>query len=462
MDSMKKVYLSMLAATAIFSINASASTDLHSAFENGTTSGQIRYYYMNTDNAPGLKDYFGNTIGGHLKYQTQSFYDFKAGVAFYTSSFINTNVNAQSIEPQAGNKNSRYVIGLVDATNPANHSVTNVGELYLNYKYQKTNITIGRMKLKTPFMNPEDGRMIPTLEQGIWVNSNIFDELNIQLGYINAFWNRSTPGWKSVEDSIGYGYGQGLEPLEQKIKGDYLGHLSSNGLYVVGMKYHTNKDIKLQAWNYFAQNLFNLSYLQGNARKHIYSYQILAGLQYVYERAVGDGGNRNPALAYMRKNEVSQTYGAKVGAGYKHTVLTFAYTHTTDAGRFMFPRAWGKEALFTFQKRERSEGSGGVRAWLVTLAQNFKSFGIDGLKVKVGFGEYFKPSVANHILNKYAMPSYTQSNIDIHYDFHGRFKGLQAEYIFARKYALADTSNANFIFNKVNIDINNFILNYNF
>ena len=455
--NLNTIAMSMLLAPALF-----ASSNLSSALKNGTTAGQVRYYYMNEDNAPGLKDYFGSTIGGHLKYQTGSFYNFRAGIAFYTSSFINTNVNSQNTEPKAGNKNSRYVIGLVDATNPDNHRVTNIGELYLHYKYKKTNITIGRMKLKTPFMNPEDGRMIPTLEQGIWISSDIVHNFNFKLGYINAFWNRSTPGWKSVENSIGYGYAQGLEPLNSKTKGNYHGHISSNGLYIGAIQYNGIKNIKLQAWNYYAQNLFNLSYFQGNVHKRIDAYQVLAGLQYVYEKAVGNGGNSNPALSYMRKKETSQTYGGKVGVGYKHTILTFAYTHTTDAGRFMFPRAWGKEALFTFQKRERSEGSGGTRAWLVTLVQNFKSLGINGLKVKIGFGEYFKPNAANHILNKYAMPSYAQSNIDIHYNFRGAFKGLTAEYIFARKYALADTNNPKFIFRKVNIDVNNFILNYNF
>jgi len=370
--NLNTIAMSMLLAPALF-----ASSNLSSALKNGTTTGQVRYYYMTEDNAP-----------------TGAFHHFRVGVAFYTSSFINTNVNSQSTEPKVGHKNSRYVIGLMDATNPDNH--------------------------------------------------------------------RSTPGWKSVENSIGYGYAQGLEPLNSKAKGNYYGHISSNGLYVGAIKYNGLKNIKLQAWNYYAQNLFNLSYFQGNAHKHIDEYQFLAGLQYIYESAVGNGGNSNPALSYMRKNEISQTYSGKVGVGYKHTILTFAYTHTTDAGRFMFPRAWGKEALFTFQKRERSEGSGGSRAWLVALTQNFKSLGFNGLKIKIGFGEYFKPDVANHILNKYALPSYAQSNIDIHYNFHGAFKGLTAEYIFARKYALADTSNPKFIFRKINIDINNFILNYNF
>ncbi|HFU76515.1 MAG TPA: outer membrane porin, OprD family [Arcobacter sp.] len=451
-------------AVLLTSSTVFGASDLKSAFQDGKISGQVRYYYMSEDNQKGLIDYYGSALGGHIKYETSQYNGFKIGAAIYTSNFINTNVNSTNTEPAAGNKNSRYVIGLMDGTNPDNHNITNVGELYLNYKYSKTNLTLGRMKLKTPFMNPEDGRMIPTLEQGLWFTSKDVNNLTLQAGYINAFWPRSTSGFKSVEDSIGYGYGQGLQPLAQKTKGNYSGNISSNGLYIASVKYTATKNIKLQAWNYYAQNLFNLAYVEGTYRKKFNDYKFISGIQYINEKAVGDDGNADPKKAYMRHGEKTQVYGLKAGAGYKSSLVTFAYNSTSDSGRFMFPREWGKEPFYTFQKRERSEGSGGCHAWLVTLQQNFKEFNINGLSAKLGYGKYYKQDVKNFVLNKYALPSYAQGNIDIFYKFSGKLKGLKAEYLFARKYAIGNTynNNVNFVFSKVDINIHNFILNYTF
>ena len=102
----------------------------------------------------------------------------------------------------------------------------------------------------------------------------------------------------------------------------------------------------------------------------------------------------------------------------------------------------------------------------MTLDQDFKVIGLDGLSAKIGYGRYYKPDVKNYILNKYGVPSYAQTNIDLFYEFHGSLKGFSLEYLFARKYALGNTyetpANSSFVFGKNGMNIHNFILNYNF
>lgn len=463
--SLNKIYPSFLSITLVTS-TLLGSTDLHTAIKNGKVSGQVRYYYMQEDNQNSLRDYFGSAIGGKLKYETASLKGLKAGIAFYTTNFLSDNIDSTHTEPTANNKGSRYVIGLMDASNPDINTISGVGEAYISYLHSKTKVTFGRMKLKTPFMNPEDGRMIPTLEQGLWIKSKDIANIVFQAGYINAFWNRSTSDWKSVKDSIGYGYGQGLEPLEKKIKGNYYGNISSDGLYVISAKYVGFKHSKLQVWNYYAQNLFNLAYFEGNYNRKVGDYKLVSGLQYINEKAIGEGGNSDPTKAYMRHGERAQVYGGKVGVKYKDSLLAIAYNYTTKSGRFIFPREWGKEPFYTFQKRERSEGSGGAHAWLLTLDQNFGFVNMHNLNTKIGYGRYYKPDVYNHILNKYGLPSYAQMNIDIFYSFRGYLKGLKLEYLLARKYAIGNTyqtiNNSNFVFGKVNMTIHNLILNYTF
>ncbi len=469
--------LHRIIALSFAAISTLYATDtLSAAFSKGKASAQIRAYYMVEDNHDDLQDYFGFALGGKLKYETAAFYGLKTGAAFYTTHFINDNVSTANGEPTANNKGSRYVAGLVDAENHDNGHVTGLGELYLSYTLSKTSATYGRMKLNTPFINPEDGRMIPTLEQGVWLFSKDIPGVVLQGGFLSAFWNRSTAEWKSAESSLGYGYAQGKAPLEGNTNGAYKGNTTTDGVYVGSATYAGVEGVTLQVWDYYVENIFNTFYLQGDYVYKSGEFKLLAALQYIGQKEVGDGGNGddnvvNPtaeeqARSYMLKDEKSNTYGGKIGVGYAGTMLAFAATQTTDEGRFLFPREWGKEPLFTFQKRERSDGSGDTTAWLLTLEQDFEMFGIKGLSTKIGAGKYYKPDAKNFVLNKYGIPSYAQMNIDTFYKCYGALKGLKFEYLFARKYALGETyetaTNSNFVFAKNAINIHNFVLNYSF
>jgi hypothetical protein len=484
---MKKSFLllSIAAASSIF-----AASDVASAFKEGKVSGQIRYYFMDEDNRNDTRDYFGSALGGKLKYETASLNGLKAGAAFYYSSFLNDNISLSSTQSGTGAtsaqwKNSRYVGGLVDSTDLNNRDVTLLGEAYLEYQISKTKATIGRMKLNTPLINPEDGRMIPTLEQGAWLDTKDIKNLSVNLGFLNAFAVRNTPEWKSVGNSLGQtGYDMGSTPLPGATAVPYTysnGNTSSGGVYIASLTYTGVPDTKLEAWDYYVQNILNVGYLEGNYNKKLGDFMALAGAQYMAEQEVGNGGNDADNATYgtqalanaaaakslMRKGERSESYGAKIGFGYKDSLLTLAATKITNRGRFIFPREWGKEPFFTFQKRERTEGSGGATAWLATYDQDFKSIGLDGLSTTIGYGKYYKPDVKNAILNKYGMPSYAQLNIDVFYKFKGALKGLELEYLFARKYATGETYETgvapfNYTFKKVDMAIHNLILNYNF
>ncbi len=454
--------------------------------KKGKTTGQLRYYYMLEDNKEtfskdGLNDYYGNAIGGYLKYETPSWAGFKAAVAAYSTNFLADNVSKTSTEPAANNLNSRYVIGLMNLSDADDNSVTNIGEAYISYELSKTKATFGRMKLNTPFINPQDGRIIPTLEQGVWLDTKDLKDFQFQLGYINRFWDRSTPEWKDVEDSLGYFYGQGNAPIAgtSATKSNYSNNTKSNGVFIGSALYQSKEGplegVKLEVWDYYVENIFNTAYVEGNYNKKFGSFKSLVGGQYIAQQEVGDGGNgedngTNPtnaqkAKSYMRDGEKSQTYGAKLGFGYLDTLLTIAGTTTTDEGRFLFPREWGREPIFTFQKRERTDGSGNTTAWLVTLDQDFKAVGLIGFSVKLGYGQYYKEDPKNWVLNKYGVPSYGHLDVDIFYKFQGDLQGLELEYLYAQKDAIGPTyeeANSNFVFTKNGMVVHNFIVNYKF
>lgn len=455
----KGIILSLLTMSTL-----SAADSLSTAFSEGKASGQIRSYYMNENNEGGLQDYYGLTLGGKLKYETAALSGFNLGFALYTTNFLADDISSDHTEPTANNKGSRYVQGLVDTTDADNDSVTGLGEVYLNYKVSKTNVTLGRMKLITPFINPEDGRMIPTLEQGLWVKSADVKDMMIQAGFINGFWNRSTPEWKSTQNALGYGYAQGKAPNGKASA--YLNHTTTDGIYVASLAYSGIQGLKVQFWDYYLENIMNVAYVQADYKKKFGDFNFIIAGQYIAEQQVGDGGNSDashPEYSYIADGESSQTYGAKIGLGYKSTMLTLAGTQITDEGRFLFPREWGKEPLFTFQKRERTDGSGDATSLLLTLHQDFGVIGLDGFNVLLGIGKYNRVDVKDTTLNKYGVPSYVQTNIDMHYNFSGALKGFSAEYLIAMKHATGNTyNNPNYVFRKNGINIHNFIVNYTF
>lgn len=445
----------------------------------GTLYGQIRTFTMIEDNQEPLHDYEGTSVGGKLLYSTPKSNPWEATIGVYTTHFIADNISSQNIEPLASNKNSRYVVGLVDSTEYDRSHLTNIGEAYVRYNKDKNSITLGRMKLDTPFVNPQDGRMIPTFEQGIWGTLSLDDTWSLQAGYINAFWNRSTPKWKSVEDSLGYGYEMGNSAIEgATVAGNYYGNTTSNGLYIANIRYEPNNNLRLDFWDYYLENIFNLGYAEVLYYHPLGEAEVSYGLQYIHQRQSGDGGNSEDNIAsptntlkaksYMQEGERSTTYGLKSSLKYQNSKFSLAYNQTTDKGRFLFPREWGKEPLYTFQKRERSDGSGNCHAWLATLEHNFAKQGFNDLDVILGYGEYVKTDPKTWVYNKYGLPSYAQWNIDIFYRFSGALKGLKAEYLVARKVARAETyqiagpTEYNFIFRKNGLIQQNFILNYDF
>ena len=452
------------------------------SYENnfGKIQGQIRVFTMTEENQDPLHDYEATAIGGKLLYYTPQWNNTQAVVGAYTTHFIQDNISSQNVEPLAGNKNSRYVVGLVDSTNYDASSVTNIGEAYVRYQHDKNSITLGRMKLDTPFVNPQDGRMIPTFEQGVWATSAVSPQWSFQAGYINAFWVRNTPEWKSVQDSLGLpGYEMGNSAIAgTAVAGNYLSNTSTNGLFIANIRYEPTKNLRLDLWDYYLENIFNLTYGEALYSHPLQSVEYSYGVQYLHQEQTGDGGNAEDNVAspsnaqkaksYMQDGESSTTYGVKTALKYEKSKLTIAYTKTTNDGRFLFPREWGKEPLYTFQKRERSDGSGNCHAWLATIEHNFAQQGLSGLDMMLGYGEYVKSDPKDWVYNKYGLPSYAQWNIDIFYRFSGALKGLKAEYLVARKVARGETyqipgpAEYNFIFRKNGLTQQNFILNYDF
>ncbi len=413
----------------------------------------LRLYYMSTNNEKELSDYYALAAGGGLKYETGIY----KGFQFSVGGFFVWNLTSSDLtkpDPSTGMPN-RYEIGQFDIEDLSNKSdMDRLEDFNLKYHYKKSVLTWGKQGIVTPFINPQDGRMRPTGEQGIWLDLREIKRTRIQGGWLTRISPRGTVKWFDIEESIGlYPTGSNTEGG----KSGYKGNLKSSGVGVLGLTYQIKPNWTVQGWEYYTDNIFNTLMLQTDAEWN-FGGQIsgIAGFQYTHQNAIGNGGNEDLMKTYFDPRHKANVFSGRLGLKQDKSKLLLNYTRITADGRFLFPREWGREPMYTFLKRERNEGAGDVNAFSVNY---FKGWG-KKFKSEISYGYYNMPGVTNIALNKYGMPSYHQFLADVSYEFSGFMKGLQVEAMYTYKLDAEDVQSGRLTINKVNMHHVNFIVNY--
>lgn len=433
------------------------SADLFPKLPFGKIQGSMRYYLMLTDNQKGLTDNYANAWCGLLKFETNAYKGFSAGISGYY--VFNVGSSDLSKTDSITKLPNRYELGLFDIEHPNNRDeMSKIEELYLQYQYKHTTIKAGQQIINTPFINPQDGRMRPTAADAIWMETKIQNKFSIEGGWIYGISPRSIPGWKSVEESFG------LYPTGNNIDGskaNYAHQIKSVGIAVAGIQADLTPNWHLQFWNTYVENVFNTFLAQVDWNYPInQTLKLTAAAQVIRQGAVNDGGNADFQKTYFDKRQKALVYGGKFSVKNKNYEAGIHYTRITEEGRYLMPREWGREPFLTFLPRERMEGLGDVHAFMAKLNYNFPNY---RLKTTLA-GSYNRlPDVKNTALNKYGMPSYTQINLDLRYTFPKILKGLEAQWLIVGKINQGETyGNLKYEFNKVDMILYNFVLNYRF
>jgi hypothetical protein len=436
----------------------SDTTSLQHFFRSGEFYGHLRYFFMTTDNESGLSDYYANAFGMGIGYETPKFKGFQFGLSgFFIYNVYSTDFTVA--DPKTG-QFSRYELGQFDVLDPGNTAdMDRLEDLYLKYNYRKSFIKFGKQHIKTPFINPQDGRMRPTLADGLMVELNEVKNIKIEGGWLYKISPRSTVDWFEIGESIGV-YPTGLNP--DGSRSGYSGNVHSKAVYYGGITASISKNMKIQLWNFHIENVLNSTLLQANTSFKLFGKNrlVLAG-QYIEQHAVNNGGNDDISKTYVTPGNIARTFGARVGiAENDNWSLLFNYNRITKDGRYLMPREWGRDPFFTFMARERNEGYADVHAANIVLA---KTFNKSGWKTEAGYGRYYLPDVSNTAFNKYAMPSYWQTNIDVRYIFSGFLNGLEMQLLYLYKGQIQnDKLDEKLIINKVNMSQINFVINFHF
>ena len=428
--------------------------DQDASKNKGKLSGQWRTFYMGTLNKDDLKDYNALASGGKLKYQHELLKNLELGVALYNS----TNLGIQDLQvaDATTGRVSRYEEGLFDRQHLSNDAVFLLGELYVDYRWAAHQLTLGRMKINTPLINPQDGRMIPTLVQGLWYKHKTASQNLFQFGILNSIAPRSTGEFFGIGESIGtYNVGRNIygQPAQ------YKGNTKSNYILLANADIELTPTLRISIWNQFVENVYNSFYLKPKIK---ISDALQWEGEWLHQNKVGNGGNAMDSLRYFNQN-TSDVLGMKWGYQFSNAKASLSYNRIFANGQFISPREWGREDLFSFQKRERSEGTGDSHTIVLNYQTTIPILNRQGnMNTHVSLGRHWKPEVTNAVLNKYAVPDYTHINVDLLFNFK-KLKHLKPELLLTTKLAHGDfPDNPNFYYNKVDLWLVSAVVNYNF
>lgn len=405
----------------------------------------MRSFFMSTINEGALKDDYALAAGAGIGMLTHPLY----GLQFGMSGFFIYNLSSSdlSVTDPITKASNRYEIGLFDIENPSNkNDLDRLEELYLKYNLSKSAITVGKININTPFINPQDGRMRPTLEEGLWLNILESKRIGFNGGWLWDISPRSTIRWFKVAESIG------VNPMGVNTDGsrsNYKGNLNSDGIVIANLYYNPSPGLSLNYWNTSLLGILNSNMLELRFRQKKGGMNLYQGLMFVHQDAVKDGGNTDQSKTYINRGAQSNALSLQVGMSNKKSNSSLNYTHITGDGRYLMPREWGRDPFYTFMPRERNEGYGMVHAFMIK--SNLK-LDQEHLQIGMAYGYYLLPDVRNYRLNKYGMPSYHQLNLEAAYNFPRFLKGLSLRMLLAQKFRAGETYNdPRYEYNKVNM-----------
>jgi len=431
------------------------STSLNDTMLKSQVEMHSRSFLMKTLNQGIQNDSYAMATGVGIGMRTKAFKGFRVGVSGFFINHISSSDNVLAF-PSSGIAN-RYESGLFDLEHPENkNNMNRLEELYLKYSYSKSAILLGKFNLNTPFFNPQDGRMRPTLEEGIWLIIKESERIGFNGGWIWAISPRSTFRWHHIANSIG------IYPSGVNVNGDraeYAGQIvGSSGIAVANVYFRPSKHWKLEVWNGFLENVMNTVLIETKYELKKNGNRKYLGLIYLHQSAIRNGGNADPVKTYMEKNGQSNVISAQIGLQKNKWNTTLNYTHITGDGRYLMPREWGREVFYTFLNRERNEGLGNVHALMLKIIFTSKN---ERFNSTLAYGYYHLPDVFDYRLNKYGLPSYHQINYAFNFSFRNFLKGLDVKFLAAYKINAGNTySNPKFIFNKVNMVNLNFVIDF--
>jgi hypothetical protein len=371
----------------------------------------------------------GSTIGGHLRYRSPTYNGFGLTTALYYS--MGTGLNDKD------DANTIMATGRFFTKDYSPKAV--LGELNIHYKDETQTSTLGHFKIDSPLTNSIYTYM-PNMFEALLYENRSFEKMTLTVAKVDkmAYATRTPVEFGMIGEATRTAgttqsgintRGQFRDIGSQTLADDSK---DTNGLYVLGVKDNSLEDVKLQAWNFYADNIINMFYADASYKTTDSPYAFAAQ----YLRVDGIGDNLGDSLL-----DKSSAYmlGLKSSFQYKDALFYLAYNHSGDAKLL---NAWGGDPAYTSSVFSRNAYRANVDAYKVGFDYKVSK----DFKIKNSYANYgqsttegtFVPSRPLQVLSspdtdaiEYDMVFLYNITKDLH--FLGLISYKESEYYYANK-----------------------------
>lgn len=430
--------------------------DSHAFLDKSLWSMSSRSFFMNTLNRGDAKDDYALAQGVGFALNSMVFH----GFSFKASTYFIFNLSSSDLAERDKKSNAlnRYEIGQFDITDRANKRYLNrLEEFYLQYSGTSSNLKLGRFILETPFINMQDGRMRPTVEEGIWGMKDLAsNKVKVQGGVLWGISPRSTVKWYDLAESIGlYAPGNQINGSSAIYKFDG----KSKILWMLNPQISLTPNAKLSYWNLWFAGVMNTSLIELNLKRKLNTSELYFNSMWIYQASLDNSSSIHANNLYFQKGDQANVWSSQLGLKNTHWNWNVNYTRIFNGGRYLMPREWGRDPFYTFMPRERNEGLADVNAITAQCSRLIDN----GVKLQAGIGYYRLPSVSNFNENKYAMPTYGQANLALVCPLKGAWQNAEVKLLIAAKKEMSSEDLLpKHIYNKVEMINSNIVFDYKF
>lgn len=407
---MKLVKLSLVALMTLSSTVFAADT-LEEAFKNGKVTGDLRFVYTagsktdaDVQTAP-VNNVNVGSIAAELRYVTDSFQGFKLGFGFQAGHDLDWHNNdyagGTAYQPNSEDDERNSV------------STTLLSEAYIQYNFLKSNIAIGRQKIKTPLIMTSSAFALEDSFDAAILTLNEIPDTMVKLMYIKEWQMRYG------DDARNTATQQDMH-LEKGIYSIFFKNTSIKGLTLDGQYMTTNEDKRFyDAPVFVGIGGYDQYYLQAEYKLPI-NYPLSFAVTYAgadYDSSVMTTPLPN-ATALGGDN--ARLYGFKVATEVSGVKINAAYTTMDDEANFPGTLGHVPDTIAYTDMLTNNAIFAGVDAYSI---EAIYGFGLPGFSAGLKYAHYDQ---SDEGITKAGMnlDGADEINIDLKYAFSGALKGF--------------------------------------
>ncbi len=315
----------------------------------------------------------GSSYVMKLKYKSPSWNNVKLGVGMYTSGDI------FNLTDFGTGNTKRVARGMF--LNGDGSEVSQLGELYLNYKAGNNRFYGGRMMYKTPLTRNTYSTM-PNFYTVFGASTKALANTKFGISQITQM----SFGARAMTDFglIGEGTGSAGAATRPANIGQAEFHdiytittgktdEDTNGITVLSAEYNPTKKIKLALWNFHVDDIANNIYFQADGTIPLTGKKVKLSGQFLSQSDTGD----------QHAGELDfNMLGLKASIGNKQWGAAIAYN--TSSGDTAMLNAWGGDPAFTSSIFSRNAYRENVDAYKISARYKLRK----NLTLKMGYANY--------------------------------------------------------------------------